>query len=222
MFPTDRKGRLDKDLLKKMGLTKERMQNGDALFFYQLLFPICNPKRSGIEGDPRQPYYLPRSQFTNSYAIDVKQRNGIYNNIFPHTHPEEQVNWDGIVARNVNDYIGDCYVKENQNTYDSVIADTMYFRRWLDIKSCLKLCDFRSETKRGDANYDPTQKYRLPWDVLVYNLNQFVEVADKDLTGDESSWPSEAYSDMHGLVPNKPGMSKGGALIVKCQILLSL
>ena len=44
MFPPDRKGRLDKDLLKKMGLTKERMQNGDALFFYQFLFPICHPK----------------------------------------------------------------------------------------------------------------------------------------------------------------------------------
>ena len=37
MFPAERKGRLDKDLLKKMGLTQSRMENNDALFFHQLL-----------------------------------------------------------------------------------------------------------------------------------------------------------------------------------------
>ena len=43
MFPAERKGRLDKDLLKKMGLTQSRMENNNALFFYQLLYPICDP-----------------------------------------------------------------------------------------------------------------------------------------------------------------------------------
>jgi hypothetical protein len=37
-------------------LTKERMQKGDALFFYQLLLPICDPSRSGVQDDPRKPF----------------------------------------------------------------------------------------------------------------------------------------------------------------------
>ena len=32
-YPENRKGRLDYDLLKKMGLTKERIMEGNALFF---------------------------------------------------------------------------------------------------------------------------------------------------------------------------------------------
>ena len=47
-FPEARKGGLDGDLLLKMGLTTARMIEGEALFFYQLLLPICNPKRLGI------------------------------------------------------------------------------------------------------------------------------------------------------------------------------
>jgi hypothetical protein len=55
--PECRKGRLDYDLLKKMKLTKKRIVEGDALFFLQLLLPIGDPKKSGIEDDPRMPYY---------------------------------------------------------------------------------------------------------------------------------------------------------------------
>ena len=42
-YPENRKGRLDYDLLKKMGLTKQRIVQGDALFFKQLLQPMFNP-----------------------------------------------------------------------------------------------------------------------------------------------------------------------------------
>ena len=56
MFPDDRKGRLNPDLLEMMGLTSERMQECDALFFYQLLLPICDPSKSGVAGDPRRPF----------------------------------------------------------------------------------------------------------------------------------------------------------------------
>jgi hypothetical protein len=51
MFPESRKGELDGDLLETLGLTKERMIKGDALFFHQLLLPMCDPKMSGINGD---------------------------------------------------------------------------------------------------------------------------------------------------------------------------
>ena len=214
MFPSDRKGKLDGDLLKKMGLSKTRMDEKDALFFYQLLLPICDPSKSDIEGDPRKGFYVPTSRFTNLYAIDVKQRDGLYSNNFTNTNPEELVNFDGAVARSVNRYMGDCYAKEKENTYDPVIAENMHYRRFVDIKSCMKLCDHSQETKRGDDGYDPTQKYRLVWDVFVYNLNQFIEKADVDLTCDETSWSNESYADVQGGIKGKPGVSKGGVLIV--------
>ena len=40
-FPKERDGCLDGNLLTKLGLTRDRMIRGDALFFYQLLLPIC-------------------------------------------------------------------------------------------------------------------------------------------------------------------------------------
>jgi hypothetical protein len=57
LFPKSRQGCLDTELLKKMGLTEARMVNEDALFFLQLLLPMCDPTKSGIDGDPRRPYY---------------------------------------------------------------------------------------------------------------------------------------------------------------------
>ena len=54
-FPATRSSQLDGPLLKKMGLTDERMKSEDALFFAQLVIPICDPAKYGIKGDPRKP-----------------------------------------------------------------------------------------------------------------------------------------------------------------------
>jgi hypothetical protein len=51
MFHKEQKGSLDADKLRAFGLTKGRMKDWDALLFYQLLFPIGDPKRSGVEQD---------------------------------------------------------------------------------------------------------------------------------------------------------------------------
>jgi hypothetical protein len=54
LFPPDRQVQLDVIYLKKMGLTRKRMLECDALFFNQLLFlPIVDPAMSGINEDPR-------------------------------------------------------------------------------------------------------------------------------------------------------------------------
>ena len=57
LFPQSRKGALDSEALEKLGLTKERMHNRDALFWYQLLLPIHDTVRTGIEEDPRSSFY---------------------------------------------------------------------------------------------------------------------------------------------------------------------
>jgi hypothetical protein len=53
IFPTDRDVKLDVTFLKNMGLSKLRMEQCNALFFYQLILPIVDPAMSGIEGDTR-------------------------------------------------------------------------------------------------------------------------------------------------------------------------
>ena len=46
VFPEGREVQLDAVYLKKMGLTKKRMDECDALFFYQLLVPILTSTKN--------------------------------------------------------------------------------------------------------------------------------------------------------------------------------
>lgn len=211
-FPADRSCQLDGALLKKMGLNEKRMQDGDALFFLQLLTPFCDPKLSGIDGDPRKGFYCDVSDFTSSYAFGKKKSSGNYSNKFEAPTAEELVNWDGVVIENKNDFIGDSWITDTigDTMYNPLIADTMYFRRWVDIKRNLKLCDWTKETTRDNPNYDPTQKYRLIWDVTTYNLNQFIKKGGKDVVVDETTWANMSYADVQSVVKGKPGVSKGG------------
>jgi hypothetical protein len=76
LFPTCRDSKLDVTFLKKMGLSKQRMGQCNALFFYQLLLPIVDPAMSGINGDTRMGYYEDVARNTNMYAFGVKNRGG--------------------------------------------------------------------------------------------------------------------------------------------------
>ncbi len=53
LFPADRDVTLDVTFLKNMGLSKQRMEECDALFFYQMSPPIVYPAMSGIKRDTR-------------------------------------------------------------------------------------------------------------------------------------------------------------------------
>ena len=70
LFPKTRQVCLDAELLKKMGLTQARLANEDAQFFLlQLLLQMCDPAKSGIDGDRRRPYYTEVEAWTQKYAI---------------------------------------------------------------------------------------------------------------------------------------------------------
>lgn len=45
LFPEEMDGALDADVLKKLGLDEFRMENADALFFFQLVLPLCDPTK---------------------------------------------------------------------------------------------------------------------------------------------------------------------------------
>jgi hypothetical protein len=44
------------------------------------------------------------------------------------------------------------------STFDQEIMEAMHFRRWLDIKACLKQNEFWTGKKKIDEGYDPMQK----------------------------------------------------------------
>ena len=54
------------------------------------------------------------------------------------------------MIRNLSDNIGDCWLKNQSNTYDREVAESMRFRRWIDIKTCMKQNVYFQEKKRGD------------------------------------------------------------------------
>ena len=76
LFPPNRRAKLDAELLKKMGLTRKRMEENDALFFLQLLLPIANPTKSAIENDPRQPFYSDVQYYTTVYVMGPMRGQG--------------------------------------------------------------------------------------------------------------------------------------------------
>jgi hypothetical protein len=209
LFPTDRDVKLDVTFLMKMGLSKQRMKQCDALFFYQLLLPIVDPKMSKIDDDTRMGYYEDAARNTNMYAFGVKNRGGTRRHVFRPTTSEELLVWDGIVCRNINTHIAESWMTNQSNTFDQEIMEAMHFRRWIDIKACLKQNEFWTEKKRTDEGYDPTQKYRLVWDVMTHNMNQLINKGGLDLTMDETTWPNSSYADNQGRLQGKK-TDKGG------------
>ncbi len=72
LFHTDRDVQLDATFLKKMRLTRQKMLECNAFFFYQLKLPSVDPTISGIDGDTRMGYYEDVARNTNMYAFGVK------------------------------------------------------------------------------------------------------------------------------------------------------
>ena len=71
LFPKERKGCLDAEVLKKLGMKKKVMDNKDCLFFYQLILPLCDTSKSGVENDPRMNYYCEVEWWSNLYALQL-------------------------------------------------------------------------------------------------------------------------------------------------------
>ncbi len=87
--------------------------------------------------------------------------------------------------------------------------EAMHFRRWLDIKACLKQNEFWTEKKKPNEGYDLKQKYCLVWDVMTHNMNQLIDKGGLDLTMDKTTWPNTSYADIQGCLQGKKS-EKGG------------
>ena len=75
---------------------------------------------------------------TNVYAFGMV-KHGFRKHTFRKTNAEDHVHWDGIVIRNNNMNMVNCWDDSQDNAFDPIIANTMSFSRWLTIKRNLKL-----------------------------------------------------------------------------------
>ena len=223
IVPEERRSVLDKELLIKMGLTEHRMKSQDALFFWQLIFPICDPLKSGIENDPQKAFYTLKVLHTNTYAVAEKKWGGCYGHNFTFVTEPEMVHWDGVLIRDGarGGTGGSIHIRwiQDDPDFDHVIANSMKYSRWLQIKAVIKLNDNRATSSTrgttGDDDYDPCAKYDLVFKCLVGNVNAIRKRAALDLCLDETTWANIGYSGealyrIHG----KPGVNKGGQMVI--------
>ena len=226
-FPaSNRKGQLDYDLLKKMGLTKSRLLSHDALFFWQLLFPICDPALSGIPNDPRLPFYSEVERWSMSYAASLGL-GGSYGHDFKQPTSKELLHFDMVVVRDgvLGGMQGAIYRrwKKSDSAYDPEISGTITHIRWVQIKRVFKLCDNAAAPKKGENGYDPSYKYDYVYLCLVSNTNELTLFADLDLCGDETTCGhggfGEAGSGILARCMNKPGITFGmqRVLLFRCE-----
>ena len=228
LFPKDRASLLDVDILVSLGLTKQRVKddNGlpDALFFFQLLLPMCDPVKSGIPGDPRKPYYTEVAKYSNLY----KHQTGIgstYGHVIPEVVMTECVRFDGCLIRDGVRGGGDGAIyrrwQENCSHSDVFIQDALSLHRWHQLKRIFKLNNNDTAKKRGEEGYyDPSYKYDMIYRTIVENVLALTKDGELDLTGDETTWGFQGYGEKDAKVvfrvSGKPGITKGGQTVIVC------
>ena len=227
-FPEYRKGSLCGETLSKLGLTQMRMLEDDgapdALFFHQLLLPMHDTSKT-VPGDPRQSYYPENAKWTNVYAADLGLMGSGYGHKFDPVDPTEMLKWDGSVLQDgvrggSNGAILRRMDKRKGNAaYDKPIANTFSKSRWLEIKRCIKLCkNDEPKNKRDHVLYNPAYKYDYIYQTIVHNVNALTLFCGLDLCGDESTFGfngwGEAGSGLLGLIANKPGVTRGGQIVM--------
>jgi hypothetical protein len=214
--PPSRRGCLDADVLRKHGLTENRMIEKDALFFYQLLFPISNPKSSGVEGDHRMPYFTYAAICTNMYASGLGSGIGVGRH-WRSVTVEELVHWTACPIRNgaLDGNPGTLTSRwsKDDRRHDALIEDCMTLSRWQQIKRFFKLNHNFLSGKKGDDGFDPCYKYDFIYKVLIHNMNYLTQHADEDGTIDETTWGYGGFSgDCGSRLQNKP-VSRGEWLL---------
>ena len=226
IFPKERASSLNSSLLRRMGLNRNRMHDSmtgepDALFFLQLLLPMCDPSRSGIESDPRKPYYHKVTRYSNLYKYQM----GIgvdYGHMMTEASMPEFVRFDGCLVRDgvLGGGDGAIYRRWQKETpsWDSLTQSSISLDRFVQLKRILKLNDNSTSKKKGEEGYDPCYKYDMIYDTICSNVRSLTSHAELDLTGDETSWGHQGYGERGAgnlfRVVGKPGISKGGQTVL--------
>jgi|SaaInl74LU_5_DNA_1037368.scaffolds.fasta_scaffold05988_1 hypothetical protein len=201
LMPASRKGCLDVEEMKKLGMTAKRVS--DPLFIYQMLFPLCEPSKSGINDDKRMPYYSQTALYTNTYA--ALSGGGVgYGHLWKNASAVEMIKWEGIPIRHgsLDGNPGTHHTRwmKTDPRFDPIIADNFNYSRYLEVKRNFKLNINDKEKKRGEDGYNPCNKYDYIYQVLVSNMNNLTKKADSDCCIDETTW---GFSGFMGEVGGK-------------------
>ena len=95
-----------------------------------------------------------------------------------------------------------------------LIADTMSYERFKEIKRVLKLNNNAAAAAKGTDGYDPASKLRLIYDVMVRNSNALTLYAEADMCVDETSWANGGFGPLNKKIKNKPGVRAGGQAVI--------
>ena len=206
--PKSRKGSLDVEVLKKLGLDATRVER-DPLFFLTCLLPICDPQRSGIEGDNRMLFFTHARACTNIYSVGAKGWGGGYGHDFKNAQEAELVNWMGVTirhgAREGTPGSLHCRWDKGDPNYDEIIDGSITYSRFKQLKSVFKLNNNCTEPERGTDGYDPCSKYDHIYKAMCHNMNFVTKYADFDFGIDESTWGFSGYcGEVGGRLMNKP------------------
>jgi hypothetical protein len=226
MFPSIRKGRLSDDILTRLGCSATVMKDHegfpDALFFYQLLLPICDISKN--DNDPRMSFYSDVSRFSNGYAAGELGLASGYGHKFWPVIPQELLQWDGVIVQDgVRGGSGGAlfrrFKKTKYNTsYDPLISKAFTPSRFLELKRVYKLCNNVAAPKKGEPGYDPAYKYDFIYKVICHNVNAITDTCGLDMCGDETSWGHQGFGEsgtgVVGQILGKPGISKGGQTVI--------
>ena len=236
MFPASRKGSVDMNILRKLGLARERMIQADgapdSLFFHQLLLPIHaidkDKNQMPVPDDPRMPFYAPVSKWSNAYAVGELELGCGYGHKFVNVTPAECVLWDGVVVMDgvrggSKGAMMRRFDKREDNTaYDKYCDAAMTKTRWLEMKRVVKLCNNQRAPKRGQEGYDPAYKYDYLFKTVVHNVNAITKEADLDLCVDETTCAHQGYGEKDaGLcvgVKGKPHVTKGMQTVIATDV----
>ena len=205
--PSSRKGSLDVATLLSHGFNADRVKN-DPFLFFQMLFPIAMSKTTSIPDDNRMPFFSLMTWFTHIYAAEKGAGMGLGHKwVAPDI--AEMVRWTAVPIRHgaLDGKPGSlsCRWKQSDPRYDEIIAISMTYSRFIQLKRYMKLNNNSSEPKRGTNDYNPCSKYDMIFKVLVHNMNYVTKYADLDPSMDESTWGFGGYMGEAGWrLINKP------------------
>jgi hypothetical protein len=148
-----------------------------------LILSVCDPSKSGIEGNKCLPYYSETENWSQKYGALISL-GGSYGHVFKPATILDLLKFDMVVVKDGvlggNDETVYCHWQEGDCNYFKVVANSMTHTCLLQIKQVYKLNDNDLVAKRGEPNYDPAYKYDYLYKVLVHNTNAVIKYACTD------------------------------------------
>ena len=86
----------------------------------------------------------------------------------------------------------------------------------------MKLCNNKDVPKSGDTNYDPAYRFYFIYKAIINDINAIKKWDELDQSGDNTTWEhgrfDEKESSLTGCITGKPGISKGGQIVIKSDV----